>query len=119
MRQVKLCAPEVRVERRPDGTLYLTSGRTLPSYPDKLTDRLIHWANVAPDRVFMADRGADGAWRKLTYAQTFEKVRRIGGALLARNLSPERPIAILSGNDLEHALLGLAANYVGIPYAPI
>jgi feruloyl-CoA synthase len=39
--------------------------------------------------------------------------------LLERNLSAERPIAILSGNDLEHALLGLAANYVGIPYAPI
>ena len=47
------------------------------------------------------------------------KVRRIGAALLTRNLSAERPIVILSGNDLEHALLGLAANYVGIPYAPI
>lgn len=118
-RQVKLCAPEVQVERRADGTLYLSSGRTLPSYPEKLTDRLIHWANVAPGRIFMADRGGDGAWRTLTYAQTLEKVRRIGAALLTRNLSAERPIAILSGNDLEHALLGLAANYVGVPYAPI
>src|ERR1043165_7221711 len=119
MRQGKRWAPEVVVERRDDGTIYLTSGRALPSYPDKLTDRLIHWASVAPGRVFMAERGADGAWRKLPYAQTLQKVRRIGAALLARNLSAERPIAILSGNDLEHALLGLAANYVGIPYAPI
>jgi len=118
-RQVKLCAPEVRLDRRPDGTIYLVSGRALPPYPNKITERLIHWANVAPDRVFMADRGGDGAWRKLTYAQTLEKVRRIGAALLTRNLSAERPIAILSGNDLEQALLGLAANYVGIPYAPI
>ena len=118
-RPVKLCAPEVQVEQRADGTIYLTSGRTLGDYPARLTDRLIHWANVAPDRVFMADRGPDGAWRKLTYAQTLQKVRRIGAALLTRNLSAERPIAILSGNDLEHALLGLAANYVGIPYAPI
>ena len=46
-------------------------------------------------------------------------MRRVGAALLTRNLSDERPIVILSGNDLEHALLGLAANYVGIPYAPI
>jgi feruloyl-CoA synthase len=30
-----------------------------------------------------------------------------------------RPIAILSGNDIEHALIGLAAMHVGIPYAPI
>ena len=119
MRAVKLCAPEVQVDRRADGTIYLKSGRTLPDYPEKLTDRLVHWANAAPDRVFMADRGPGGDWRTITYAQTLEKVRRIGAALLTRNLSAERPIVILSGNDLEHALLGLAANYVGIPYAPV
>jgi len=118
-RPVRLCAPEVLVDRRPDGTIYLKSGRTLPEYPGKLTDRLVHWANIAADRVFMADRASDGAWRKITYAQTLEKVRRIGAALLQRNLSTERPVVILSGNDLEHALLGLAANYVGIPYAPV
>ena len=60
-----------------------------------------------------------GGWRKLTYAETLEQVRRIGAALLQRELSPERPIAILSGNDIEHALVGLAAMYVGVPYAPI
>ena len=118
VRPVRLCAPEVLVDRRPDGTLYLKSSRTLPDYPERLTDRLVHWANVAPDRVFMAERDAAG-WRTITYAQTLDKVRRIGAALLTRNLSAERPIAILSGNDLEHALLGLAANYVGIPYAPV
>ena len=60
-----------------------------------------------------------GGWRKLTYAETLERVRRIGAALLQRELSPERPVAILSGNDIEHALIGLAAMYVGVPYAPI
>jgi feruloyl-CoA synthase len=119
VRQVALCAPEVLVDRKPDGTLYLKSSRTLPAYPDKLTDRLVHWAGVAPDRVFMAERDASGGWRSIAYAQTLDKVRRIGAALLTRDLSAERPIVILSGNDLEHALLGLAANYVGIPYAPI
>src|SRR3954469_8358706 len=118
-RAVRLCAPEVQVARRADGTLLLKSGRPLPLYPDKLTDRLVHWANAAPDRVFMAERASGGGWRAITYAQMLEKVRRIGAALLTRNLSAERPIVILSGNDLEHALLGLAANYVGIPYAPI
>jgi feruloyl-CoA synthase len=118
-RSVKLCAPEVQVDRRENGTLYLKSGRALPPYPEKLTDRLVHWAKTAPDRVFMAERGADGAWRTITYSQTLEKVRRVGAALLTRSLSAERPIVILSGNDLEHALLGLAANYVGIPYAPV
>jgi feruloyl-CoA synthase len=118
VRPVRVCAPEVLVDRKPDGTLHLRSGRTLPDYPERLTDRLVHWASVAPDRVFMAEREGAG-WRTTSYAQTLDKVRRIGAALLTRNLSAERPIVILSGNDLEHALLGLAANYVGIPYAPV
>jgi feruloyl-CoA synthase len=118
-RAVKLCPAEVRVDRHSDGTLYLKSGRRLPDYPAKLTERLRHWAAAAPDRVFMAERAPHGGWRTVTYAQTLEKVRRIGAALLARNLSTDRPIVILSGNDIEHALLGLAANYVGIPYAPV
>src|SRR5947209_2172707 len=118
VRAVKLCAPEVLVDRRADGAIYLKSGRTLPPYPDKLTDRLVYWAKAAPDRMFMAER--DGSrWRSITYAQTLEKVRHLGAALLARDLSADRPIVILSGNDLGHALLGLAANYVGIPYAPV
>jgi feruloyl-CoA synthase len=119
VRPVRLCAPEVVVDRRADGTIYLNSPHALPDYPDKLTERLVHWAAAAPERVFMADRGADGQWRRVTYRETLEKVRRIGASLLRRDLSPERPVAILSDNDLEHALLGLAANYVGIPYAPI
>jgi feruloyl-CoA synthase len=109
----------VQVDRRPDGAIHLKSGRALPAYPDKLTDRLVHWANTAPDRIFMADRATDGSWRRITYAQTLQKVRRVGAALLTRNLSAQRPIVILSGNDLDHALLGLAANYAGVPYAPV
>ncbi len=107
------------LDRKPDGTIYLRSPHPLGPYPDKLTQRLEHWAKAAPDRVFLAQRAADGSWRKLTYAQTLAQVRAIAQALLARKLSPERPIAILSGNDLEHALLGLAAMMTGVPYAPI
>ncbi len=118
VRAVKLCAPEVRVDPRAGGTIHLKSPRALPAYPEKITERLVHWANAAPDRVFMAERVGSG-WRSITYAQTLERVRRIGAALLARNLSADRPIVILSGNDLAHALLGLAANYAGIPYAPV
>ena len=87
VRPVRLCAPEVLVDRRPDGTLYLKSSRTLPAYPEKLTDRLVHWAREAPDRVFMAERNA-GGWRTITYAQTLDKVRRIGAALLTRISRP-------------------------------
>jgi feruloyl-CoA synthase len=117
-RPVRLGPRDCIVERRPDGTIYLTSPHKLRAYPDKLTERLVHWATRTPNTTYMADR-VDGQWRHTAYADTLAHVRRIGSALLTRNLSVERPVVVLSGNDLEHQWLGLAAMHVGIPYAPI
>lgn len=104
---------------RADGSILLNAPHGLDRYPDRLTEWLVHWAAVAPDRVFIARRGSDNEWIRLSYRETLAKVRAIGQALLDRGLSTERTIAILSGNSLEHQLLGLAAIHVGIPYAPI
>jgi feruloyl-CoA synthase len=119
LRPVRLGPPDVQLERKADGAIILRSPHPLGAYPEKLTQRLEHWANAAPDRVFLAQRGPDGLWRKLTYRQALSDVRSIAQSLLKRELTSERPIAILSGNDLEHALLGLAAMTIGVPYAPI
>jgi feruloyl-CoA synthase len=119
VRPVRLAPAEVTVERRPDGALMLRSPHALAHYPDKITERLEFWAGRTPDRTLFAQRAPGGGWRSVSYAQALEAARRIGAALLRRDLSAERPIMILSGNDNEHALIGLAANYVGIPYAPI
>src|SRR5499427_99065 len=118
MRAVRLGPREVMYERSADGTIHLTSPHALAPYPAKLTERLEYWAAAAPERTYLAQRAASG-WRKISYGETLEQTCRIGAALLRRELSPARPIAILSGNDVEHALIGLAAMYVGIPYAPI
>jgi feruloyl-CoA synthase len=119
LRPVRLGTADVHVERRADGAIIMRSPHPLKPHPKNITERLAHWAGAAPERVFLAQRNASGGWRTLTYAQALASVRAIAASLLERNLSPERPIIILSGNDLEHALLGLAAMYVGIPYAPI
>jgi feruloyl-CoA synthase len=119
LRPVRLGPRDVKVEQRPDGTFYLESPHALASYPAKLTERLEHWAAAAPERTFLAQRRTGGDWQRVSYRETLDAVRRIGAALITRNLSPERPILILSGNSIEHALLGLAANFVGIPYAPV
>jgi feruloyl-CoA synthase len=119
LRPVKLGPADVVVERRGDGTILMRSPHALPPYPRMLTERLMHWAKVAPDRVFLAQRDAAAGWRTMNYAQTLTAVRAIAAALLQRGLNAARPVAILSGNDIEHALLGLAAMHVGIPYAPI
>jgi len=119
LRPVKLGPADVTVERRSDGAVLMRSRNSLPPYPRMLTDRLVHWARAAPDRVFLAQREASGAWRTMNYAETYAAVRAIAAALIERGLDADRPVAILSGNDIEHALLGLAAMHVGIPYAPI
>jgi len=119
LRAVRLGAADAVVERKPDGSMLIRAAQPLAGYHGKLSEALEKWAREAPDRVFLAQRSADDQWRKLSYAEVLDKVQRIGAALLRRGLSAERPIAILSGNDIEHALLALAAMYVGIPYAPV
>jgi len=105
--------------RRDGETIYLRTVESLAAYPKSLSERLVYWAKAAPDRTFMARRNADGGWTRLTFAQALEKARVIGAALLQRDLSAERPVSILSGNSLEHALLSLGCLYVGLPWCPI
>ena len=110
---------EVAMRRCADGAIHVGSDAPLGDYPATFTTHLHHWAAAAPTRIFMAQRDQAGAWRTLTYAAALDGARRIGAALLALGVSRERPIVILSGNDLEHALIGLAAYQIGVPYAPI
>src|SRR6185295_9112752 len=86
---------------------------------DRLASSLEYWARESPDRVLVARRDAAGAWRHVSYAQMLARIQGLAAGLLARNLSAERPIAILSGNSIEHLTLSLAAMWIGIPYCPV
>src|SRR3984893_18786706 len=112
LRPVRLGPRDVKVAQRPDGTFYLESPHALASYPAKLTERLEDWAAAARERTFLAQRRTGGDWPRVSFRETLDAVRRIGAALITRNLSPERPIVIVSGNSNADALLGLAANFV-------
>ncbi|MBO6538082.1 MAG: feruloyl-CoA synthase [Rhizobiaceae bacterium] len=108
------------VETRRDGdVIYLSASDALPPYARSLIDRLDHWADVAPDRTLFADRGPDGAWRHLSYAQASEQSRAIAQYFLDCGLSVDRPVAVLSGNSIEHALVTLGAMRAGVPVAPV
>ena len=105
------------------GTHYLSADQDLPPFPERITDRLVHWARTRPDQTVFARRtknadGSTGDWRHITFAQALDAARRIGQGLLNRGLSTERPVLILSENDLEHALLSLGCVYAGIAYCP-
>ena len=105
------------------GVHYLVADHALAPYPDRLTDRLVHWARERPQQTLFARRqrmadGSSGDWQHISFAQALDAARRIGQALLDRGLSAERPVLVLSENDLEHALLALGCMVAGIPWCP-
>jgi feruloyl-CoA synthase len=119
LRKIAFSDPAVTIERKSDGTIYLRPTRALGDYPVRLTDRLHHWTKAAPDRVFMAERTASGEWRQISYAELLTASRHIASALIKRGLSADRPVVIVSGNSIDHALIGFGALYAGIPYCPV
>jgi feruloyl-CoA synthase len=120
LRPIRFNSPRVTLERRRDGSLLVDPVAALSSVPRTLTDRLVHWATATPDRTFVAERSsADGGWVKVSYAEALGRVRAIGEALVRRGLSANRPVAILSGNSVEHLMLALGALHAGIPHCAI
>jgi feruloyl-CoA synthase len=118
-RRVQFGVGPLEVTESRDGVLHVRSTTALAPYPERVIDRLFEHAAAAPDRTFIARRGADGQWQHLTYAAAAASARSIGEALLERGLDAERPVAILSGNSIEHALVALGCLCAGVPYAPI
>lgn len=119
VRDINLGACIAEAQKRADGTILLHNTGTLTPYPEKLTECLDHWAKHAPERLWLAERDSKTSWRELRYGDARRLVRQTATSLLNRELSQERPIVILSGNSIDHALLGMAAQYAGIPYAPV
>ena len=126
-RPLKFGVTQARLRDGAPGTRYLRAAPDLLPYPERLTDRLRHWAETAPSRTWMARRqrivcadgqAALGDWQPIRYADAWATARRIAQGLLDRGLSAERPVLILSENSLEHALLALGCLVAGVPYVP-
>jgi feruloyl-CoA synthase len=111
--------PAVEVVRRSDGASLLRSGHPLQNHARCMGEYLERWAREAFGRPFLMERATGGEFRGLTYGETLEEVYRVAAWLLEQDLSAERPVAILSENGVEHAVLMLACLHVGIPVAPI
>ena len=121
MRVLNRPRPTVEVERRADGTLVLSAGRTLPADLPLVIDLLGRAAERRPNVTFLAERrGPERAWQRLTYAEAWARTGAIASWLIAQGFGPDsRPIAILSDNSLENALLVFGALRAGALVAPI
>jgi feruloyl-CoA synthase len=106
---------------RKDGSVFLKLEQKLEVFPERITEKLIYWAENFPNKTFIARRKSSkpNDWEEYTYAETLKMVKAIGQHLLNLNFTEEETIVILSDNSIEHALLALAALHVGIPYTPI
>ncbi|MGV0909839.1 feruloyl-CoA synthase [Martelella sp. FOR1707] len=117
-KELTLVAHSVNIEKRADGALIAKSNVPLDPVVNHTGEWLEKWAKEAPNRVFLAERSGSG-WREHGYREVLEIVRALAAGLLAMGLGPERPILIMSGNGVNHALLSFAAQYAGIPTAPL
>ena len=115
---MRFAPAEVDLEKRADGTLILRSPQKLGPYSRCITEWLMQWSDRDPARLFLAERKGE-AWRRISYREAYGDVRRIGQALLDRRLGAEKPVAILSDNGIDHALLALGAMHAGVPAAPV
>src|SRR5262245_13385480 len=115
---VRFAAPAVLRAPRPGGGFILRSPVPAAEPARCVGDWLVRWATEAPDRTFLAERVGDG-WRRVNYRDALAAVRNVAQPLLDQGLGPTRPLAILSGNSIDHAILALAAMHVGVPVAPL
>src|SRR3954462_7020863 len=115
----RLAVPNIVSEDLPDGSRILRSQMPLEPYEASLGVLLRRWARERPDQVFLAERAAEGEWVNLTWGEADRQATSIAQALLDRGLGPQRPLMILSGNALDHALLTLGGFLAGVPVVPV
>jgi feruloyl-CoA synthase len=119
-RKIEWLARDIAVERRSDGTIVLQSRIPLKEYEKHIPASLAKWAAERPEHIWLAQRGGpERQWRKLSYGEAKRTVDALTQGLLDLGLEPGRPVAILSGNSIEHALMTQAAMQARFPAAPV
>ena len=109
-RKIEWLERDIAVERRPDGVIVLNSRIPLKPYEKHIPASLAKWAREQPSRIWLAQRGGtDRQWRKLSYGEAKRTVDALTQGILNLKLEPGRPVAILSGNSIEHALMTMAS----------
>jgi feruloyl-CoA synthase len=119
-RKIDWLERDIAVERRSDGVIILKSRIPLQAYEKHIPASLAKWAKQAPERTWLAQRGGpDRQWRKVSYGEAKRTVDALTQGLLNLGVEAGRPVTILSGNSIEHALMTQAAMQARLPAAPV
>jgi feruloyl-CoA synthase len=111
--------PDTAIERRPDGTIMLSSRHPLPAFKSSIPAVLRERAAAHPERPFASERDDEHGWTSLTYGAARANADALAQSLLDLGLGPDRPVMILSGNSIAHLVVSLGAYTAGVPVMPI
>ena len=118
LRPVRFFSPDVDLIHRPDNTWLMRSVDPLADYDHRVGAWLDFWAQESPERIFIVEQTNRGE-RVVRYSEARDAALALAEGMLDCGLGPDRPLAILAANGIDHALVMLAALYVGLPIAPI
>jgi len=106
------------VVERPGGEFILTNPTLFSQDHQTTTASLAHWAIIAPDRLWLAERSGSG-WRTLSFAEAWQRITALAAGLRGLGVVSDRPLLILARNTIDHALIAYAAMSQGMPVAPV
>ncbi|MEM9939566.1 MAG: feruloyl-CoA synthase [Pseudomonadota bacterium] len=122
-REVPYLPQKLSVDRREDGSILIENGQPLKPYPDHMLEPIRHWAETAPDRIWLAQRDpvdpSKPGWQEITYAKAWGRIQDLAEGFLAAGAGPDAPLMILSRNAIDHALVMYAAMLAGSPVVPV
>jgi feruloyl-CoA synthase len=111
---------DLAVERRDDGSIVLRSRIALQEFEPCLPRVLATQAVRLGNKPYLVQRqGPQRTWTPHSYADTKRDTDAIAQWLLDRGIARDRPILILSGNSIAHALVKLGGMAAGIPACPV
>ncbi|MBT3704094.1 MAG: feruloyl-CoA synthase [Alphaproteobacteria bacterium] len=117
--EVNFGTPDIAMERRDNGEIILVSREPLGSIDSQIGEWVRHWATERPDGIAFGERAPDGNWRTISFAELRTRADAVSQGLLDRGLSEDRPVMILSSNSIDHAVLSVAAQQVGVTVVPV
>ena len=103
-RKIDWLERDIAVERRDDGVIILKSRIPLQSYEKHIPASLAKWAKVAPERIWLAQRGStDRQWRKVSYGEAkrtvewlIKVVQQIRAGRVELNIPPSTKLDLTS-----------------------